>query len=278
MLLSIITICYNDKKGLEKTIKSVLSQTIKNFEFIIIDGNSTDGSVEIIQQYSQQITYWTSEPDSGIYNAMNKGIKVATGDYCLFLNSGDIFYSNNVISNFILSNPTEDILCGDNLFNLNGKSIKFIEAPRKAHFIYFMSASLPHQSAFIKTSLLKENRYDENYKIVSDFIFFFDALILNNSTYRKLNFFVANSDLGGISNTKLPILFEEKNRYLYSVIPPTIVNEVQTYAWNYKDFWGVRDGSFSYYLFVKGRKFLFLIWRLWLKIRRSYKQKLLYLQ
>ena len=98
MKLSIITINLNNASGLEKTIQSVINQTYKDFEFIVIDGASTDGSVEVIKKYSSGINYWVSESDTGIYNAMNKGIRKAQGEYCLFLNSADYLFSPNLIS------------------------------------------------------------------------------------------------------------------------------------------------------------------------------------
>ena len=97
--ISIITINYNDKYGLSRTIDSVLNQTYEDFEYIVIDGNSNDGSKEILKNHDLSIDYWVSEPDSGIYNAMNKGIRVAKGDYLLFLNSGDYLCDNDTIHN-----------------------------------------------------------------------------------------------------------------------------------------------------------------------------------
>ena len=97
MKYSIITVNYNNKEGLRKTIESVVRQTYRDFEFIVIDGGSTDGSTDILKEYDEQINYWVSEKDSGIYNAMNKGIKKSIGDYLIFMNSGDCFYQNDVL-------------------------------------------------------------------------------------------------------------------------------------------------------------------------------------
>ena len=94
MFLSIITVNFNNKKGLIQTIETVVNQECKDFEWIIVDGGSTDGSVEVIQDHIKHVDFWVSELDQGVYDAMNKGIKVATGDYILFLNSGDYFYTN----------------------------------------------------------------------------------------------------------------------------------------------------------------------------------------
>lgn len=112
MKLSIITVNFNDAGGLERTIKSVISQTFCDYEFIIIDGGSTDGSVEIIKVYSDRIDYWVSEMDRGIYHAMNKGVDQAHGDYCLFLNSGDSFYNDEVLEKLSKFESNDDIIVG----------------------------------------------------------------------------------------------------------------------------------------------------------------------
>jgi len=108
--LSIITVNLNNAEGLRKTIESVVTQTFTDFEYIIIDGGSTDGSVEIIKLYADKITYWVSEPDKGIYNGMNKGIMVAKGEYCQFLNSGDWLVNENVLKEVFAD---VDIVYGD---------------------------------------------------------------------------------------------------------------------------------------------------------------------
>ena len=113
MKLSIITINYNNRDGLQKTIESVVSQSFKDFEWIVIDGGSNDGSRELIERYAESISYWVSEPDKGIYNAMNKGIKASNGDYLLFLNSGDSLCDEYVIADFQKLSFTEDIISGN---------------------------------------------------------------------------------------------------------------------------------------------------------------------
>ena len=110
MRYSIITINYNDKEGLSRTIKSVINQTSKNFEYIVIDGGSTDGSVDIIKQNIDYINYWVSEKDKGVYNAMNKGIAQAKGDYLVFMNAGDCFHTPDILE--LMCDYQEDIICG----------------------------------------------------------------------------------------------------------------------------------------------------------------------
>ena len=167
--LSIITINLNDARGLEKTIESVLSQTSNDFEYIVIDGGSTDGSVDVIQKYKDKITYWVSEPDTGIYNAMNKGILKATGEYCQFLNSGDCLVANNVTELMLSDMPECSILYGNMLKDLNGKI--FCNEPfrgREITLLDMFTGTLNHPSAYNKRSLFdKYGLYDESLKIVS---------------------------------------------------------------------------------------------------------------
>ena len=129
MKYSIITINYNNKEGLERTIQSVLGQISKDYEYIIIDGGSTDGSVDVIRQYADHISYWISEPDKGRYNAMNKGIRQATGDYLNFMNSGDTFHSSSVLEDIAKMNFDEDIITGG--FYDSEKKIKHIIKPQE---------------------------------------------------------------------------------------------------------------------------------------------------
>lgn len=167
MRYSIITINYNDKEGLKRTVVSVLNQTHTDYEFIIIDGGSTDGSVDVIQKYEDDITYWVSEKDNGIYHAMNKGVAKAQGEYCIFMNSGDCFHSSNVLES--VSKYQEDIICGK---MLKGKTISPSGHNKSTiSLVDLMRGSLPHQAMFIKRELMIKHPYDENYKILSDWKF-----------------------------------------------------------------------------------------------------------
>ena len=113
MKLSIITINLNNKEGLQKTIESIVNQTFRDYEFIIIDGGSNDGSIDVIELYKENITYWISEPDKGIYNAMNKGISIAKGEYYYFLNTGDRLISNDVLEKIFEDDPHESFICAN---------------------------------------------------------------------------------------------------------------------------------------------------------------------
>ncbi|WP_052496577.1 glycosyltransferase family 2 protein [Pedobacter lusitanus] len=154
--LSIITVNYNDSAGLQKTINSVLNQSLQNFEFIIIDGNSNDGSKELLQQNSEPSIRWISEPDNGIYHAMNKGTRMATGEYLLFLNSGDILFDTEVIKQVDQEiDGTYGIYYGDIIFE-EPEQQKKIVFPDKLSFTFFYKQSLSHQASFIKKALFDE--------------------------------------------------------------------------------------------------------------------------
>ena len=196
-LLSIITINYNDKIGLENTLKSVVDQSYQAFEFIVIDGNSSDGSLEVLKSYDSNIDFWLSEPDSGIYNAMNKGILHAKGTYLLFLNSGDVLNGNTALHDFISHKNFEgDIIYGDYKFKNGGKVY-----PDKLTPLHFFKSALPHQSTFIKKSLFSEyGMYNENLKIVSDWEFFVKCFFSRKVQFKHINYPLSVFDLLGISN------------------------------------------------------------------------------
>lgn len=228
MKLSIITINYNNRDGLRKTIESVVAQTTRDFEYIIIDGGSTDGSLDVIKEYADYIDYWVSEPDKGIYNAMNKGVAVAHGDFCQFLNSGDWLYSNIVIEAVLPYLTGEhDILSGEQVLHLSDGSFKeqYTHTPERLSSLYFIQATLPHPSSFIKTRLLIQRPYDESYKIIADWIFFFEAFLYDNIRFQKLSCKIACFDLGGISGNQIELREEERKRFTDRVSLTSIESE-----------------------------------------------------
>lgn len=203
MKLSIISINRNNASGLERTIQSVIDQDFNDFEYIVIDGDSTDNSVEVIKKFSNKITYWVSEPDSGIYNGMNKGIKQAHGEYCLFLNSGDHLKNKIVLSNvFAKRTYTEDIIYGSLEF-VGDKKSSIKEYPDKMPASYLFLDTLPHPSTFIKTDvLLTLGMYNETMRITADHDFFLRAIIGSNASYRRINLVVSVFYCDGLSSSR----------------------------------------------------------------------------
>jgi glycosyltransferase involved in cell wall biosynthesis len=185
---------------LEKTINSVINQSFDNFEYIVIDGLSSDDSIEIIKKYSNKITYWISEVDCGIYNAMNKGISQATGEYCLFLNSGDHFADNDSLKTVFEKKPSEDIVyC--NLELIGNDQRRRIIFPDKLTFYWLYTEFIGHPSTLIKTNLFNRyGKYDESLKVVSDWAFFLITICKHQCTTKHINHLLAIQSEGGISN------------------------------------------------------------------------------
>ncbi|MDE6860119.1 MAG: glycosyltransferase [Duncaniella sp.] len=200
--ISVVTVCYNAVDTLEETMLSVLNQTYPHVEYIVIDGGSTDGTVDIIKKYSDRLAHWVSEPDSGIYDAMNKGIRAATGDYINFMNAGDKFYNDNVITRILNYNCNADFLVGIAQYRkVNGKRIRYW-TPIHKHFEFSEiknGHAVNHQSSFIRRSLLTSG-YDINYRIIADDLFFIKSVVFEGATYQPLNIIVAIYDGFGISN------------------------------------------------------------------------------
>lgn len=208
MRLSIITINYNNKDGLQKTMDSVVRQTWKDFEWIIIDGGSTDGSKELIVRNQQYVDYWCSEPDKGVYNAMNKGISKAQGDYLLFLNSGDCLHNAMTIEDVLKYEFKEDVVYGN--LNYVAKDKEYVvRYPSDLTIHYFLVHSLGHPASFIKASLLKTDGYREDYKIVSDWINFLKWFREGRSFLRIENV-IADFDTTGISSSNIDLIEQEK--------------------------------------------------------------------
>jgi glycosyltransferase involved in cell wall biosynthesis len=203
MKLSIITINKNNAVGLENTIKSVINQVYTDFEYIIIDGASSDGSLEIIKKYEDKITKQVSETDSGIYNALNKGIRLAEGDFCLFLNSGDYLINSNTLKEVfdeIKNYPESDVYYSD-CINQNN-TITF--SPKLLSIEFFISYNINHQNSIIKRELFyKHGFYNENLKIVSDWAFFLLEFWIYKSKFTYIKTPIALYDTNGISSIQV---------------------------------------------------------------------------
>lgn len=198
--LTIITINYNNSIGLKRTLKSVDEQRGLVYEFIVIDGGSSDDSLNMIDSYNYLITKYISEKDNGVYNAMNKGIDMSTGDYILFLNSGDYFYNNKSLLNVSDKMDGTDLIA----FNINLYSSDFNlihKHPDELTSYFLFDETLAHQSVLIKRSLFEEfGLYDESLKIVSDWKFFL-KVAFSGCTYKNYNHILTKFEFGGISTT-----------------------------------------------------------------------------
>lgn len=231
MKLSIITINFNNRNGLNKTIKSVLSQSFKDFEWIIIDGGSTDGSRELIEQYADHFSYWVCESDKGVYNAMNKGIAKANGDYMCFMNSGDIFANEFVLTKVSDYTPNKDIVFGDWCLQYSDHQV-FVREPEALSLHRLLFWSICHQAMFIKSSILKQKGYDESYHIISDWKRWIEA-IAGGSSVLYIPELICCFDCSGVSFNNNPLLEAEKRRlFEEDLIQFKVIRDF--YSLNYK--------------------------------------------
>lgn len=224
MKYSIITINYNNKDGLQQTINSVLSQTCQDFEFIIIDGGSTDGSVDVIRKYEGRISYWVSERDNGRYHAMNKGVRQAHGEYLNFMNSGDAFHSPTVLDELTQLNCTEDFITGG--FYDREKNVTHIIYPQEITLLFLLKETFNHQATFYRRELFRHREYDEKYVIVSDAKFNLQSIILDNCSVRIIKNIIADYDFNGVSSNKARVI-EETKRMHEELFPKRILIDYQ---------------------------------------------------
>ncbi len=229
MKLSIITVNLNNKDGLQKTIDSVISQTFKDFEWIVIDGGSTDGSKELIEKYSEYISYWVSEPDKGVYNGMNKGIRVAKGEYVEFLNSGDIYYNEKALSDLFSKSENKDIIFGSTVILKNGKYRRINLQNDYLSCYHLTKETLNHQSAFIKRNLFLEHGfYDESFKIVSDWKFFFEMIVVNKCSFYYVDQNIIIYDTNGLSSINVEKRKQERLAVLQQYLPEYAIDDYLT--------------------------------------------------
>lgn len=213
MKISIITVNLNNLEGLKTTVESVAGQDYPNIEHIIIDGASTDGSKEFINENNDMFHYSISEKDTGVYDAMNKGVKAATGDYLFFLNSGDTFYSHNTLSLFCTNKPTEDIVYGNACVVYRNGTRKIKTHSNQINLLNSLTETITHQAMFIKGSVFKEALYNTDFRIISDWIFYFEQVILHKKTSKYVDVTIANFGTDGLSsNSKL--IQQERKTYL----------------------------------------------------------------
>ena len=231
MKLSIITVNFNDAEGLERTIKSVISQTFRDYEFIIIDGGSTDGSVNVIKQYESRIDYWVSERDGGIYPGMNKGLRLAKGEYLNFMNGGDCYHSADVLDKIFALETDADIITGahseNGLRNVGKGGVTMLDLYKWA---------IDHQASFIRREVAQRHPYDEKYRIVSDWKFFIEALVQENCSFFYTDTIVVDVDMEGISNTNFELDKKEREAVLRELFPERILEDYRLLASIHPDF------------------------------------------
>ena len=212
--ISVITICLNDLVGLKKTVESVLAQDYPSLEYIVIDGGSKDGCKEYLETIKGALYYFVSEPDSGIYNAQNKGAKKSSGQYCIFLNAGDYFYNSTVMSQLVKNGLNKDIIYGNMLID-NGKGqLKQGTMPEKLTLDFMILHTLWHPVTLIRRELFeKYGFYREDLKIVSDYDFFLRTISIHRVSSQHVPIHVCVFNTEGIgSNPKHASLHHEERK------------------------------------------------------------------
>lgn len=231
MKLTIITINYNNKEGLRRTIESVVGQSTHNFEYIVIDGGSDDGSLEVIREYDDFITRWVSEPDSGIYHAMNKGISFASGEYCQFINSGDYLASDDVIETMMRELPDCSIFYGNMIkFYPDGSQFMDSGSGQPIRFFRLYTGTINHSPAWIKRSLFdKYGFYDESMEIAADWKFYLTVVGFHNEKVCYIDLPVICFDMTGISTSNPEQGVVERRKVLEEMLPKKILDDYDYY-------------------------------------------------
>lgn len=216
MIISIITVVYNNEKTIKDAIESVLSQSYQNIEYIIIDGNSLDGTVQIINNYKSKLSFFISEKDSGIYDAMNKGIKTATGDVVGILNSDDLYYNNTVIESIMsqfLSNSEIDIVYGDLVYVKRDETQKIVRNWESQPYYknFFENGNVPpHPAFFVKRKVYEHAGYfNLNYKLAADYEFMLRVVKKYNFKLKYLKKVIVKMRLGGATNKSFSNIFKQ---------------------------------------------------------------------
>ena len=228
--ISIITINYNNKSDLLKTIESVLGQESDKFEYVIIDGGSTDGSVALLEENTDKINYWVSEKDGGIYNAMNKGIAKATGEYLMFLNSGDCFVNDFILSECLAvmtKNPLVDIFYGDVEVGNRAELMPYVHKhPAQLTIGFFADDTINHQASFIRSSLFKEfGSYLEQYKLASDYWFFLSCFI-RGKVFQYLELTIVLYNFDGVSASNGFREYKGEQKTIWDKVVPAYIKSL----------------------------------------------------
>lgn len=226
MRLSIITINLNNRNGLQKTIDSVITQTFTDYEWIIIDGGSTDGSREIIEQNEEYFSYWVSEPDKGIYNAINKGIAHAEGEYIQILNSGDCLFENNTLEQLFSHQYDADILYGDAICLYPDGHKLDKKYPDNISLNYFIHDVINHQASFYRRQVFDSHPYNEKYMIASDWAYCMEA-VCRGLRFQHIPQTIVYYDNTGISAQWSEKQIKEREDILNTYIPPHLKPDME---------------------------------------------------
>jgi glycosyltransferase involved in cell wall biosynthesis len=249
--LSIITANLNNRAGLERTLESVRKQQASaSFEHVVVDGGSVDDSQDVIRRHAERLACWVSEPDRGIYHAMNKGVARARGEHLLFLNAGDCLADEHVLRTALADMPDADIVYGAIRIVHDGKAGRVVTQPPPERLCpsFWLKNTIQHSATFIRRALLLRHPYDEEYRIVADRKFFFEAFLEGHS-FARIPHLVTHFDMGGISNDPAyaALRREERERLFTRHMSPALLKRLrEEIAWRDReahDIFGARDAA-----------------------------------
>jgi glycosyltransferase involved in cell wall biosynthesis len=230
--LSIITINLDNAAGLQKTIESVLGQACTDFELLVIDGGSADSSVQVIRRHAHRLSHWLSEPDHGIYDAMNKGIRKATGEYCLFLNSGDYLVSPDVLQRVCALGRKEDFLLCDAIISQKGRVLFRAAAPQEITLDSFIGKTICHQATLIRRALFEQfGLYKESLRLHGDLDFFIRTMIQHDCSTHPIKIVLSDYNLDGLSSDagNAELSRQEQESILTTAFPRRILLDYQNW-------------------------------------------------
>jgi glycosyltransferase involved in cell wall biosynthesis len=232
--VSIISVTLNDRAGLARTLASIGRQTFQDREVIVVDGGSTDGSVDVVRENARVVTDWVSEKDGGIYDAMNKGVRRARGAYCIFLNGGDAFASDDALERFFeAGTPVEDVLYSDVVVEGADGSTHLWETPSELTWDYFMRTTLPHPSTATRRDLFERvGEYDVRFKMGGDHEFFLRAIVVRGATTRRVPVPLSRFVEGGLSTRAeaYPLLRQERKLAKERALSPILLAHWDAYV------------------------------------------------
>lgn len=227
MRYSVITINRNNADGLRSTIESVVRQSCRDLEYIVIDGASTDGSRDVIREHAARIDYWVSEPDRGVYNAMNKGLGQAHGEFVIFMNSGDCFHDADVLARLEAELDDTDILFGNVCDAATGRRYGGIPAGSEVTFLTIKKEILCHQGTVYRRTIFDRHPYDESLRLIADWKVNVQAIVLDGCRVKVVDTVIADYDLTGMSSTQGRLHAEERQRVMHELIPERILRDYE---------------------------------------------------
>lgn len=228
MKISVITICYNAEKEIKRTVLSVLGQTYHDFEYIVVDGKSKDCTIDIVNQYATRINHVVSEPDTGIYDAMNKGARLARGEYCIFMNAGDTFAGPEALKQAArYLDDGIDVVVGREISIKDGKVVGYVYPPKHITAMHFYRSSLSHQSTFIHRNILLQHPYDQTLRLVSDWKFWIEILVIRRLSYLPIDVEISCFDMCGSTYTQVELGKKERTLVLAECLPTEVLQTCQ---------------------------------------------------